>query len=47
MLTRTRHKHGEGKLEKFDLEIGSKRRTKMADEEYWEEDEKAFRKAFY
>ena len=47
MLTRSRFQRGEGELETFDPEIGSRRRKKMASEDYREEDEKAFRKAFY
>jgi len=48
MLTRSRLKQGEGQLETFNPEIGcAHRRKKMADEDYQEEDKKAFRKAFY
>ena len=47
MLTRSRFQCGEGELETFDPEIGSRRRKRMASEDYREEDEKAFRKAFY
>ena len=48
MLTRIKLKHSEGVLEEFNPEIGcAHRRKKMADEDYQEEDKKAFRKAFY
>ena len=48
MLTRIKLRHGEGVLEEFNPEIGrAHRRNKMTCEEYREEDEKAFRKAFY
>ena len=47
MLTRSRFQRGEGEIEAFDPEIGSRRRKKMASEDYREEDEKAFRKGFY
>ena len=47
MLTRSRFQQGEGELETFDLEIGSRRRKKMASEDYREGDEKAFHKSFY
>ena len=47
MLTRSRFQHGEGELETFDPKTSSRRRKKMASEDYREEDEKAFHKAFY
>ena len=47
MLTRSRFQRDEGEIETFDPEIGSRRRKKMASEDYQEEHEKAFRKAFY
>ena len=47
MLTRSRFQRGEGDIEAFDPKIGSRRRKKMASEDYREEDEKAFRKDFY
>ena len=48
MLTRSRLKQGEGQLETFNPKIGcAHRRYKMVDEEYREEDEKAFHKDFY
>ena len=48
MLTRSRLKRGEGQLETFNPDIGcANRRKKMANEDYHEEDEKAFHKDFY
>ena len=48
MLTRSRLKRGEGVIETLNPNIRRPhRREKMADEEYKEEDEKAFRKTFY
>ena len=47
MLTISKFQRREGEIETFDPEIGSRRRKKMASEDYREEDEKAFRKGFY
>jgi hypothetical protein len=48
MLTRAKHKHGEGTLKTFNLEVGhASRRKKMAEEGKRDEREKNFHMVFY
>jgi hypothetical protein len=48
MLTRAKHKQGEGNLKTFDLEVGrASRRKKMTEEDKREEHEKKFHMVFY
>ena len=48
MLTRAKHKKGEGTLKNFNLEVGhASRRKKMAEEDKRDEQEKKFHMVFY
>jgi hypothetical protein len=48
MLTRAKHKHGEGTLNTFNLKVGhASQRKKMAEEEKHDEQEKKFHMVFY
>jgi hypothetical protein len=48
MLTRAKHKQGEGTLDTFNLEVGRAfRRKKMAQEDKHDEQEKNFHMVFY
>jgi hypothetical protein len=48
MLTRAKHKHGEGTLKTFKLEVGhASQRKKMVEEDKHDEQEKKFHTVFY
>ena len=48
MLTRAKHKQGEGNSKTFNLEVGhASRRKKMAEEDKHNEHEKKFHMVFY
>jgi hypothetical protein len=48
MLTRAKHKHGEGNLKSFNPKVGhASRRKKMAEEDKHDEQEKNFHMVFY
>jgi hypothetical protein len=48
MITRAKHKHGEGNINTFNPEVGRvSRRKKMAEEDKCDEQEKNFHMVFY